>query len=374
MSALARYARALAPPAYAALHRTLDAGTSDERHTALFLAVARRDLTAVATALTDPLLRRRALSAAIRLPVDTKALEQLALSPVAAARHETYRVLRLSRRDTLAGQLLPTVHERFGAREAALLLPACPTETVAAWLPRLDPPQGVLHALARTAPVPLAHLITARLQDATDHHRHRLTRGYRALASLAARRDPEAALLLLKEEPNLLTGAAVRILLRRPAQMLDVLRAAPPNPDGTPLEVTLPAGPLPPAGRRALRTLPPADLAELARRCPAARARLGSQGRLDVTPDGLLALLPVPERGRLVAERTARSRAVYGIPLPTLAALEPTDRTRVVRPLLKRTRRDLAVSRLATVLPLAEGEPLLRALTERHRSHLRALA
>ncbi|GGS13610.1 hypothetical protein GCM10010252_61280 [Streptomyces aureoverticillatus] len=375
MSALARYARTLAPHAYAALHRTLDAGTSDERHTALFLAVARRDLTAVATALTDPQLRRRALAAAIRLPVDTKALEQLALSPVAATRHETYRVLRLSRRDTLAGQLLPTVHDRFGAREAALLLPACPTETVAAWLPRLDPPQGVLHTLARTAPVAVARLMAARLQQATDHHhRHRLTRGYRAPASLAARRDPEAALLLLRAEPALLTGAAIRTLLRHPAQMLDALRAAPPDSDGSPREVALPAGPLPSAARRALRTLPPADLAELAGRCPAARARRGGQGRVDITPDGLLALLPSPERGRLVAQRTARSRAVHGIPLSTLAALDPADRTRVVRPLLERSRRDLAVCRLATVLPLTEGEPLLRALTERHRSHLRAMA
>ncbi|GGX13903.1 hypothetical protein [Streptomyces chryseus] len=62
-AALARYGRALAPDAYAALHAVLDAGDAEERHMALFLAVVRRDTDAVCTALGDPLLRRRALSA-----------------------------------------------------------------------------------------------------------------------------------------------------------------------------------------------------------------------------------------------------------------------------------------------------------------------
>ncbi|MDT9696805.1 hypothetical protein [Streptomyces sp. P17] len=43
MSALARYARALTPDAYETLRRALDGGEPDDRHTGLFLAVARRD-------------------------------------------------------------------------------------------------------------------------------------------------------------------------------------------------------------------------------------------------------------------------------------------------------------------------------------------
>ncbi|WP_157855992.1 hypothetical protein [Streptomyces aureocirculatus] len=81
MSALARYARSLTPDAYASLLQDLDTGSPHERHTALFLAVTRRDLIAVTDALTDPLLRRRAQSAAIHLPAATPSLEQLARGP-----------------------------------------------------------------------------------------------------------------------------------------------------------------------------------------------------------------------------------------------------------------------------------------------------
>ena len=79
----------------------------------------------MAAALADPLLRRRALSAAIRLPVPEQALAELALSEVGAVRQETYRVLRLSRRTHLADSLVPRVHERHGGQEAAYLLTAC---------------------------------------------------------------------------------------------------------------------------------------------------------------------------------------------------------------------------------------------------------
>ncbi|QDQ15214.1 hypothetical protein [Streptomyces spectabilis] len=372
--ALARYARTLAPAAYDSLRRALDAGTPDERHTALFLAVVRRDLATVADALTDPLLRRRALAAAIRLPIADEALEQLALGPTGAARHETYRVLRHSRRSALAARLLPGVYQRYGARDAALLLPACPADTVADWLPRLDPPQGVLHTLARTAPRAVARLLAARSRGSAGHRR-RLTGGHSAVASLAARRDRDAALLLLDQAPDLVSGPAARHLLRWPDRVLEVLRSAPPREGGSPRELPLPPGPLPPAVRRALRALPPADLVDLARRCPPSRVASGRSRRVEVSPDGLLALLPAPERDRLLRERTARSRAVRGVPLPTLAALSAADRGRLVGPWVARwSRRDWMVCRLAPALPLVQGEPLLRALAEGHRAHERALA
>ncbi|MFF1697609.1 hypothetical protein ACFVXC_29000 [Streptomyces sp. NPDC058257] len=86
MGALARYARALPADAYGTLRDALAAGTPDERHTGLLLAVTRRDLATAAEALTDPLLRRRALSAAIRLPIPDAAPEQLSLSDIGAER------------------------------------------------------------------------------------------------------------------------------------------------------------------------------------------------------------------------------------------------------------------------------------------------
>lgn len=375
MSALARYARTLTEDAYGTLRAALAAGTSDERHTALFLAVARRDLTTIADALADPLLRRRALSAAMRLPVPETALEQLALSDIGAARHQTYRVLRLSRRHALAARLLPWVHERFGARDAAHLLPACPTETVGAWLPRLDPSAGVLSALTRTAPLAVAQLFVARGESRGNRDRHRFVGRHRAIASVAAERDPEAGLLLLAQAPDLLTPRAARSLLRRPAGVLEILRAAPPDQNGSPRELRISSGELPPATRRALHALPPADLVDLARRCPVTQSRHRGPGRHDTEPDGLLMLLPPPERRRLVEERTARPRSVRSLPLAALATLEPADRAALVTPWVERfSRQELTLSRLAVGLPLALGEPLLRDMAGQHRTHQRQVA
>lgn len=375
MSALARYARALTPAAYGTLRDALAAGTSDERHTALFLAVTRRDLATIASALTDPLLRRRALSAAIRLPVPDAALEQLALSDIGAARHETYRVLRLSRRRTLAARLLPEVHERFGARDASQLLPACPAETVGAWLPRLDPSPGVLSTLARTAPRAVAELLATRGQSRAGRDRYRFTGRNRAVASVAAERDPQAGLLLLARAPDLLSARAARSLLSHPAQVLEILRAGPPGQDGNPCELRLPSGTLPPATLRALRELPDTDLADLARRCAVTPSRHHGPGRHDVEPDSLLMLLPAPERRRLVEERTARRRSVRSLAVGALTALEPADRAALVMPWVERwSRQEWTSSRLAVALPLALGEPLLRDMAGRHRVHQRLVA
>ncbi|MGW0908503.1 hypothetical protein [Streptomyces sp. NPDC002853] len=374
MSALARYARTLTEDAYGTLRAALAAGTPDERHTALFLAVARRDLTTIAEALADPFLRRRALSASIRLPVSEAALEQLALSDIAAARRETYRVLRLSRRRALAARLLPEVHERFGARDAVHLLPACPAETVGAWLPRLDPPVAVLNALTRTAPLALAQLLVTRSESRANRDRHRFVSRNRAIASVAAQHDPEAGLLLLAQTPDLLTPRAARTLLHHPSRVLEILRAAP-DQDGSPRELRISAGALPPATRRVLHALPPAELLELARRCPVTQPRHRGPGRHDTEPDSLVAMLPAPQRRRLVEERTARPRSVRSLPVATLTALEPADRAEIVMPWVERfSRSEWTLSRLAVGLPLALGEPVLRDMAGQHRIHQRQMA
>ncbi|MGW3287555.1 hypothetical protein ACWDR3_23270 [Streptomyces sp. NPDC001002] len=373
MSALARYARTLTPHAYETLHHALDTGDGDERHTALFLAVVRRDLERVTEALADPLLGRRARAAAVRLPIPEQALERLASSDIRAIRLDTYRLLRRSRRHALAAALLPGVFERHGLREAAELLPACPPETVAAWLPRVEPSAGTINSLARTAPQALAAYLAAQSEHQAAEESYAFHRGHRGAATVAARRDPDAALLLLERAPDLLTSRGVLSALYRPAQAVAVLRAAPPCEDGRRREYAVPAGPLPSSLRRILVGLSAADLLVLAEHCPAIDSRYRGPGRQEVAPDTLLQLLAPVERRRVVESRIARHR--YSASLgPALAALDPADRVALIKPRLKNSRRPWYSARWAVTLPLAQGEPLLRELAENHRVHHRAQA
>ncbi|MET8944406.1 hypothetical protein ABZX30_12675 [Streptomyces sp. NPDC004542] len=374
MSALARYARALAPDAYETLRQTLDTGDRDERHTALFLAVVRRDLERVADVRTDPLLGRRARAAAIRLPVPEHALERVALSEIRATRHDTFGVLRLSRRHALAARLLPRVHERYGRRDAAALLPACPAETAAVWLSRLDPSQGVLSCLARTAPRAVAGYLAAQSEAWPRQGRHRFTTRYRAVASIAAHRDPGTALLLLERAPALLTPQGILSALRRPAEAAAVLRAAEPDEDGRLSCLSVPTGALPPSVRRALRELPAEELAFLAERCPATGSRVHGHQRREITPDALLALLPAADRRRVAERRLSGGRRLLRAPLGLFAALTPADRADLIQPRLDRHSSPWLRARLAAALPLSDAEPVLRNITSDHRSHLRALA
>ncbi|MDQ8703780.1 hypothetical protein RCO28_14955 [Streptomyces sp. LHD-70] len=387
-SALARYARALTPAAYQSLHRALDKGTDHERHRALFLAVARRDLPTVAAALTDPALRRRALSAAIRLPVAEQALEQLALSPLRAVRHDTYRVLKHSRRRALADALLPRVHERYGDDDAARLLTACPASTADRWLPRLDPPHGVLRTLARTAPVAVARLLAdmhARIEPHDRRARYAFDRAHRPLACLAARRDPDAGLVLVWAAPHLLEGEAVLSVLRRPAAVLEALRAAPEqrrkqqeeDHGGSPrAELPVPPGPLPRSVRKALLHLSPDDLADFAERCTEGARRLGFRQRYEVAPDGLLTLLPPAERRRVITRRAeGRRNGLGALSITALAALAPEDRAELTAADHDgRTRGPRIASRRAVALPLDQAEPILLDLAAQHRLHDCALA
>ncbi|WP_371749473.1 hypothetical protein OG302_38995 [Streptomyces sp. NBC_01283] len=233
---------------------------------------------------------------------------------------------------------------------------------------------GVLSALTRTAPLAVAQLLVTRGERRAARDRSRFTGRDRALASAAAEQDPEAGLLLLARAPDLLTPQAARTLLRRPAAVLETLRAARPGPDGSPRELRICVGVLPPATRRSLRALPPADLVELARRCPVTQPRHRGPGRHDIEPDGLLALLPAPERRLLVEERTARPRSVRSLPTAALTALEPADRAALVMPWVERfARHEWTLSRLAVGLPLALGEPVLRDMAGQHRIHQRQM-
>ncbi|MFD8378019.1 hypothetical protein ACFV2X_05465 [Streptomyces sp. NPDC059679] len=385
MSALARYARTLSPDAYSALRTALDSSPEpDDRHLALFLAAVRRDLDAVAAALADPLLRRRALSAAIRLPVPEEALGQLALSESRSVRHETYRVLRAGRRTALADRLLPRAHAAYGPADAARLLPACSPGVAAEWLPRLDPPIGVLHTLARTAPAAVAARLAAEYEARDDYGRRRLARRHRLLAAVVAERDTDAGLRLFERAPTLIDGRGAVALLSKPQEVLATLRRAASRADGdgaggaerTPT-LRLPTGPLPRPVLRALRSLTPEELAELAEAAQAGACgiRLYGPDRLDITPDHLLTLLPAATRRRIVEARIPARGLGRRARYKALAALDPADRADLLRPVLARPHRSPTLrNQLAAVAPLADAEPILLEAAAGHRPYERAYA
>ncbi|MFD8592586.1 hypothetical protein ACFV1B_24095 [Streptomyces sp. NPDC059637] len=374
-AALARYARALAPDDYRTLHAALDSGSPDDRHTALFLAVVRRDLDTVGTALGDPLLRSRALSAAARLPVPDGPLAAVALGDVRSARHDTYRVLRLSRRTALADRLLPRVRERHGDADAARLLPACSPEAAAEWLPRLEVSEGALRRLARTAPAATAARLVADHLARPRRARHRPFNRRASTADLVAERDPEAGLSILRHAPALITPRALAHLLKEPRQVLRALRG---REAGELDALRLFPDPPPPSAVRALRTLPTAELAELALLLKPRRYHWSGPGNGRVVPDPLISLLPPGDRRRVVGQLVERGRGrSRNMPLHALAALDPQDRAELLSPVLARIggrRPGLWDVPAAAVAPLAEAEPVLREVSEGHRSHERALA
>lgn len=362
MRALAEHGRGLDDSVYRAVHAALDAGDADDRHTALFLATVRRDLHAVAAALHDPLLRRRAMSAAIGLPLADEAMSSVVLSPVPGVRHDAYRVLRLSRRRRLADRLLPRVQDAYGPAEAARLLPACSPSAVAEWCARnfAQLPVTLLGTLARTAPAAVAGSLARAHANAAAAGSGVLPPRCPRVVTVLARRDPTAALLLAERAPDLLTAEAVTCLLRTPAALLTAAER------GGARLLPLPAGGLPRRVRRALRGLSEAQAVALAELCAPngpARARHGG-----ITPDPLLLLVPPGQRRAVLRARRerARRRSVSSSEAPALAALEPADRADLLRPLAGLHSRRVR-TRWCALLPLPQAEPVLRERTGSHR-------
>lgn len=130
-------------------------GDAYRREVGLFLAVVGGDMVSVQELVQAPewRLRCRALAAWLRtgqVPVDTVA--RLLHDAPAQTRAQVYRLLRTGGNADLADALVERVRDRFGYQEAARLLPACSTETVAGLLPELGHAVGNWAALARRHP------------------------------------------------------------------------------------------------------------------------------------------------------------------------------------------------------------------------------
>ncbi|GAA2987535.1 hypothetical protein [Actinokineospora diospyrosa] len=349
--ALADHARSLSAGRYAAVRAELVAGNAEERHLALHFAVARHDLAAVADALADPVVRRRALAAAIRLPVPDSALAALVRDSVPRAdRIALYGVLRRSRRRDLADALLPEVASRFGDDDVARLLPACSAEAVSRVLPTIGTTPALLRALIPIAP----HAVVAALAEGAKVFSRWRQADLEELLSIVAAREPES---LISEDtlwrrykylPEVLAAVLTRSeLLLDPA-------------DISPGSLSLPDRELTRQARRSLSTRTAEELASLlpwfvgrdrARllaTAPIARRReileLGYDSLLDNVGPAELRLLPDADRLELCA-----------------AILERPDSLRVAR------RREVTA-----VLPYARAKATLLAGTGAHSAEERA--
>ncbi|WP_033340009.1 thioesterase domain-containing protein [Catenuloplanes japonicus] len=217
MRALADDGRRLSEADYRALHAALDAGAPDERRWGLQLAVIRRDLATVRTALADPELRLPAIAAAARLPVPDADLLLILDDSAPRERAALYRTLRWSRRRRLADSQIGKIMRRYGESDVARLLPACSPAVIGEWLPRLAPRRGLLSALARVAPAQVLATLTA-------------TRGERAsdVVDVVSARAPRVLADALARDPGLwdLVGEdAMGRLMARPERVVRLIRA-----------------------------------------------------------------------------------------------------------------------------------------------------
>ncbi|ADI04824.1 hypothetical protein SBI_01703 [Streptomyces bingchenggensis BCW-1] len=209
------------------------------------------------------------------------------------------------------------------------------------------------------------------------------------MAAAVAERDTDAGLLLFERAPALIDGRGAVALLRKPREVLAILRRAAScadsgradndrggGPERTPT-LRLPTGPLPRPALRALRALTPEELAELADAAQAGASGIRWYGpdRLDITPDPLLTLLPAATRRRIVEARIPARGLGRRARFNALAALDPTDRADLLRPVLARPHRSPVLrNQLAAVAPLAEAEPILLEAAAGHHPYERAYA
>ncbi len=108
-------------------------------------------------------VRSSAIHGLRHIPVDSAALSEGLFSACSADRRAIIGVVRCLGDTGLADQLLERVFDRFGASEAAALVPACSPGQATDWLPRLD--YGVTNwsSIARSHPTVFLGLVTDQM-------------------------------------------------------------------------------------------------------------------------------------------------------------------------------------------------------------------
>ena len=111
--------------------------------------------------------------------------------------------LSLGSRQELAERLLPHVNTRWGAKEAAILLPACSKGTVSRWLAELDYAIVNWHSLAKRHPDEVAVLFRTSLAAASSREKGNVWWRFSSAMEMLCRLKPEVVLeCALQEGPE----------------------------------------------------------------------------------------------------------------------------------------------------------------------------
>ncbi|MEV5569900.1 HEAT repeat domain-containing protein [Spirillospora sp. NPDC052269] len=231
MRALALHARRIAgTPELDALLAELSGPLPYRRHVALHMAMAARDLEYVADVLAGPDmdLRKAALRAVRTLPVPDDAVARALDDAPTDLRRSVYRTLLHARRTALADRLLPDVRARYGDRDAAMLLPACSSETVDRLLPDLAHVVTMWRVLAARHPDAFLGLAERELsEDGGTPWRFLNRRGPGIVAAAEARPDEARDVFVrtgLLRHAGRLPAQALNALYRRdPAGFAELL-------------------------------------------------------------------------------------------------------------------------------------------------------
>ncbi|MEV0379943.1 hypothetical protein [Nonomuraea sp. NPDC050643] len=353
---LAGYAKELAGhPELPALLDGLAERGQYERFLGVRLAAMAREVAYVTRATTDPDpdIARYAIGQAVRLGAPDDAVLEIARTAPVAQRTVAYQAIRRNHRSDLAKRLIDEVRERWGDREAASLLGACPAEVVA------DELAGLAHAVPNWKALGRRHplLVLAHAESVLPGLPRQLRRAWWfALGpgvEAAARHAPERVIALLERHWIDRDWRCAGLLLDADPVRTLALYLAPGRQSRL-------AGLL---GRRAVRD-------RLAALTDAELGELGQAVRDD--EDAVIDLLRAVPPGRRDAVFTA---AMAGVDLSQAIHSEDLLNILPLRRRVAEARRMLGLRLVAespyrvlgttAFLPYAEAEPVLRAATRR---------
>lgn len=196
----------------------LDSGEVYQGRLALDLACASRDEAALLRGLSHPSHGVRSCAAALcaRYVEDEAALEQALPTLAFDVRRKFLVEVARARRGTLAARLIPLIHGRHGAAEAAKLLSAVDAETARRLLPSLGHAVRGWRALVRAHPDPCLAFIHETIARSPARERAGLFGAYRTpLAELTLERSEQVLALVDQLAPRDLLPGCVHDTLPR---------------------------------------------------------------------------------------------------------------------------------------------------------------